>query len=81
MNIYVGNLHYGVRESDLKEIMEEYGVVSSAKLIMDRNTGRSKGFAFVEMDNDNEAKNAISSLNGASLEGRDMVVKEALPRN
>ncbi|MCD7932486.1 MAG: RNA-binding protein [Tannerellaceae bacterium] len=81
MNIYVGNLHYGVRESDLKEIMEEYGNVSSAKLIMGRNTGRSKGFAFVEMDNDNEAKNAISSLNGASLEGRDMVVKEALPRN
>ncbi len=80
MNIYIGNLHYGVSESDLTQIMEEYGSVYSTKLIMDRNTGRSKGFAFVEMENANEAGNAISALNGADLEGRAMVVKEALPR-
>ncbi|MCD8262765.1 MAG: RNA-binding protein [Tannerellaceae bacterium] len=80
MNIYIGNLHYGVKENDLKEIMEEYGVVNSTKLIIDRNTGRSKGFGFVEMENDNEAGNAINSLNGADLEGRTMVVKEATPR-
>lgn len=80
MNIYIGNLHYGVRENDLKEIMEEYGVVNSTKLITDRETGRSKGFAFVEMENENEAGNAINALNGAELEGRAMVVKESTPR-
>ncbi|MCC8134646.1 MAG: RNA-binding protein [Tannerellaceae bacterium] len=80
MNIYIGNLHYGVRENDLKEIMEEYGVVNSTKLITDRETGRSKGFAFVEMENENEAGNAINALNGAELEGRTMVVKESTPR-
>jgi len=80
MNIYIGNLHYGVRENDLTQIMEEYGSVFSTKLIMDRETGRSKGFAFVEMENDNEAGNAINALNGADLEGRTMVVKEATPR-
>jgi len=80
MNIYIGNLHYGVSESDLTQIMEEYGSVYSTKLIMDRNTGRSKGFAFVEMENANEAGNAIQALNGAELEGRTMVVKESTPR-
>ncbi len=80
MNIYIGNLHYGVRENDLQEIMQEYGTVNSTKLIMDRSTGRSKGFAFVEMENDNEAGNAIQALNGAEFEGRTMVVKEATPR-
>ena len=65
MNIYIGNLSYSVKESDLKEVMEDYGTVDSVKLIIDRDTRRSKGFAFVEMPNDQEAKNAINELNGA----------------
>ena len=80
MNIYVGNLHYEVRENDLKEIIEEFGTVSSVKLIIDRVSGRSKGFAFVEMSDNSEAKNAIDSLNGKMLRGRPMAVKEAIPR-
>ena len=67
MNIYIGNLNYRVRESDLQQVLEEYGVVESGKLIIDRDTNRSKGFAFAE-------------LNGAEYEGRQMVVKEATPR-
>ncbi|HNX89820.1 MAG TPA: RNA-binding protein [Paludibacteraceae bacterium] len=81
MNIYVGNLSYKVRENDLKEVMEEYGQVDSCKLIIDRDTRRSKGFAFVEMADDDAAKKAIAELNGAELDGRTMVVKEATPRN
>ena len=82
MNIYVGNLSYKVRENDLKEVMEEYGQVDSCKLITDRDTRRSKGFAFVEMaDDDDAAKKAIAELNGAELDGRTMVVKEATPRS
>ena len=81
MNLYVGNLNYRVKESDLREVMEEYGTVDSVRIITDRETRRSKGFAFVEMPNDAEAKNVISELNGAEYEGRAMVVKEALPRN
>jgi len=81
MNMYVGNLSYSVRESDLRNVMEEYGVVESVKLIMDRATNRSKGFAFIEMPNVGEAKNAISELNGAEYAGRPMVVKESVPRN
>lgn len=80
MNIYIGNLNYNVKESDLKEVMEDYGTVTSVKLIVDRATNRSKGFAFVEMENSDEAKNAIKELNGAEYVGRPMVVKEALPR-
>jgi len=80
MNIYVGNLHYEVQENELKEIMEEFGTVSSVKLISDRDTGRSKGFGFVEMSNNDEAKEAIRSLNGRMLRGRPMAVKEAIPR-
>ena len=80
MNIYVGNLNYRVREEDLKQVLEEYGVVDSVKIIKDRDTGRSKGFAFVEMANDDEAKKAIEELNEAEYEGRQMVVKEARPR-
>jgi len=80
MNIYVGNLNYRVREEDLKQVLEEYGVVDSVKIIKDRDTGRSKGFAFVEMANDDEAKKAIDELNEAEYEGRQMVVKEARPR-
>ena len=77
MNMYVGNLSYNVRESDLKE----YGTVDSVKLIIDRDTRRSKGFAFVEMPDNAEAQKAINELNGAEYAGRAMVVKEALPRN
>ena len=81
MNIYVGNLSYKVRENDLKEVMEEYGQVDSCKLITDRDTRKSKGFAFVEMTDDEAAKKAITELNGAELDGRTMVVKEATPRS
>ena len=80
MNIYVGNLSYQVEESDLRKVMEEFGTVTSAKLIVDRSSNRSKGFGFVEMENDSEAKNAIESLNGKDHSGRPMVVKEAIPR-
>jgi len=80
MNIYVGNLNYEVQESELREIMEEFGTVSSVKLIIDRESGRSKGFCFVEMDDSNEAKEAIRSLNGKMHRGRPMAVKEAIPR-
>ena len=81
MNMYVGNHNDQVRESDLREVMEEYGTVESVKLIIDRDTRRSKGFAFVEMPEASEAKKAIDDLNGAEYAGRPMVVKEALPRN
>ena len=81
MNMYVGNLSYNVKESDSRQVMEEYGVVESVKLITDRETRRSKGFAFVEMPESSEASNAIKELNGAEYAGRPMVVKEALPRN
>lgn len=80
MNIYVGNLNYNVREADLQQTLEDYGTVSSVKVIMDRETGKSKGFGFVEMANDAEATKAITELNGAEYEGRAMVVKEARPK-
>jgi len=80
MNIYVGNLNYKVNEEDLKEIFEDYGTVSSSKIIMDKYSGRSKGFGFVTMDADDEANKAIEELNGASLEERVMVVNEARPK-
>ena len=63
MNMYVGNLSYNVKESDLRQVMEEYGTVESVKLITDRDTRRSKGFAFIEMPEASEAKNAITELN------------------
>ena len=81
LNHFIGNLSYNVKESDLRQVMEEYGVVESVKLITDRETRRSKGFAFVEMPESSEASNAIKELNGAEYAGRPMVVKEALPRN
>ena len=80
MNIYIGNLNYRVRESDLQQILEEYGVVDSVKIIVDRDTKRSKGFAFAVMPNAAEAQKAIEELNQAEYEGRQMVVKEAIPR-
>ncbi|MCD8134729.1 MAG: RNA-binding protein, partial [Parabacteroides gordonii] len=75
-----GNLNYRVREQDLKQVIEEYADVDSVKIIIDRETGKSKGFAFVEMPDDAAAKKAIAELNEADFEGRQMVVKEARPR-
>lgn len=80
MNIYVGNLNYRIKEADLQQIMEDYGTVSSVKVITDRETGKSKGFGFVEMSNEDEGSKAIAELNGAEYEGRAMVVKEAKPK-
>lgn len=80
MNIYVGNLPFAVGEEDLKEIFEEYGEVSSVKIISDKFTGRSKGFGFVEMDSDDEANNAINELNNAEVGGRNIKVNESKPR-
>jgi RNA recognition motif-containing protein len=80
MNIYVGNLHYEIDEDQLREIFEEYGEVTSSKIIMDRETGRSKGFGFIEMSNDEEANAAMSELNDAELKGRNMRVNEARER-
>lgn len=80
MNIYFGNLSYKVRENDLQGILAEYGEITSCKVIKDRETGKSKGFGFVEMPNDDEAAKVIEELNGAELDGRTMVVKEAKPK-
>jgi len=80
MNIYVGNLDYNVNENDLSGIFEDFGAVTSAKVITDKFTGKSKGFGFIEMENDEEANAAIQELNGATLENRKMVVNEARPR-
>ncbi|NCC10482.1 MAG: RNA-binding protein [Bacteroidia bacterium] len=81
MNIYIGNLNYRVKETDLQQVMEDYGTVSSVKIITDRETGKSKGFAFIEMEDDAAGTKAITELNGAEYMGRTMVVKEARPRN
>jgi RNA recognition motif-containing protein len=77
MNIYVGNLHFKLVEEELREIFEEYGEVDSVKIITDRETGRSKGFGFVEMSDDTKASQAIEDLNGAELMGRDIRVNTA----
>lgn len=81
MNIYFGNLSYRVRENDLQGVVEEYGEVTSCKIIKDRDTGRSKGFAFVEMATPEAGAKVIEELNGAEFDGRTMVVKEANPRS
>lgn len=80
MNIYVGNLSYDTNESDLRGAFEEHGEVTSAAVITDRDSGRSKGFGFVEMSNDEEAKAAIAAMDGAELQGRQLKVNEARPR-
>ncbi|MDR2385125.1 MAG: RNA-binding protein [Tannerella sp.] len=80
MNIYVGNLNYRVRENDLRTLLEQYGTVENVKVIKDRETGRSKGFAFVEMAEEGDAQRAIEELNEKEFEGRSLVVKEALPK-
>src|SRR5438128_1826994 len=78
--LYVGNLTYGVTDSNLLQMFEPHGTVQSAQVIMDRDTGRSKGFGFVEMGNDQEAQAAITALNGKEVEGRHLTVNEAKPR-
>ncbi len=78
--LYVGNLAYSVRDDALQQAFSQYGHVASAKVMMDRETGRSKGFGFVEMGSDAEAQAAINGMNGQALEGRAIVVNEARPR-
>ncbi len=80
MNIYVGNIPYRLGEEDLKEIFQEYGTVDSVKIITDKFSGRSKGFGFIEMPNEEEAKKAIEELNEAEVDGRNLRVNEAKPR-
>jgi RNA recognition motif-containing protein len=78
--LYCGNLSYNVQNSDLDQIFGEFGTVQSAEVIMDRDTGRSKGFAFVEMQSDQEAQAAIAGVNGREHDGRTLTVNEARPR-
>lgn len=78
--LYVGNLTYGVTDSDLQQMFEAHGTVQSAQVIMDRDTGRSKGFGFVEMSSDQEAQAAIAALNSKEVDGRSLTVNEARPR-
>jgi RNA recognition motif-containing protein len=77
--LYVGNLPYSYRDSDMEQAFSQYGTVSSAKVMMERDTGRSKGFGFVEMSNEAEAKAAIEGMNGQQIGGRGLVVNEARP--
>lgn len=80
MKIFVAKLNYDTQSDELREAFQAYGTVSTATVITDKTTGRSKGFGFVEMDNDDEAKQAISGLNDTELDGRTIVVKKAEPR-
>ena len=80
MNIYVGNLSWGLKDQDLANIFTPYGEVSSAKIVMDKFTQRSKGFGFVEMPNDEQAQAAIAQLNGTEIDGRNLVVNESRPK-
>ena len=80
MNIFVGSLPFSIEEADLRESFEAYGAVDSVKIITDKFTGRSKGFGFVEMTNDDEAQKAIDELNGATVEGRTIVVNKSGPK-
>ena len=80
MNIYIGNLAYSVTEDELRDAFSEFGQVESSSIIIDKFSGRSKGFGFVDMTNDNEAREAIESLNDKDLNGRTIKVNEAKPR-
>ncbi|UYQ91311.1 RNA-binding protein [Chitinophaga horti] len=80
MNIYVANLHYRLNDEDLHQIFSEFGQVTSAKVIKDHETGRSRGFAFVEMPNQEEGAKAMESLNGSQVEGKQLTVNEARPK-
>lgn len=81
MNIYVGNLSYAITEDDLRQAFEAYGQVTSASIIKDKFSGQSKGFGFVEMPSQDEAKAAIAGLNGKDMKGRSLSVNEARPRS
>jgi len=80
MNIYVGNLPYSVTDDELRDVFAAFGNVTSAKIIMDKFSGRSKGFGFVEMENDSEAEEAIKSLDNSDMKGRNLRVNQAKPR-
>lgn len=80
MNIYISNLSYGVNDADLRELFEEYGTVTSAKVIMDKLSGRSRGFGFVEMENDSQGQTAIENLNQCEYDGKVINVTVAKPR-
>ena len=80
MNIFVGSLPFSIEEADLRESFEAYGTVDSVKIITDKFTGRSKGFGFVEMPNDDDAQKAIDELNGATVQGRAIVVNKSEPK-
>ena len=81
MKIYVGNLSWNADESDLRDAFSAHGEVTSVQIITDRESGRSRGFAFVEMENDAEAQEAISAVNNKEIDGRPVKVNEAKPRN
>lgn len=80
MNIYISNLSYGVSDADLNQLFAEYGEITSSKVITDRETGRSRGFGFVEMSNEEEGRKAIEELNGAEYDGKVINVTVARPR-
>ncbi len=80
MNVYVGNLSYGMSEDELHQAFSAFGEVSSVKILMDRETGRSRGFGFVEMPNQSEAEAAVAQLNGKDVGGRALRINEARPR-
>ena len=80
MNIYVGNLSWGLKDQDLANLFTPFGEVASAKIVMDKFTQRSKGFGFVEMANDDQAQAAITALNGSEVDGRNIVVNESRPK-
>jgi cold-inducible RNA-binding protein len=80
VNIYVGNLSYNTTEDELRQLFEAHGTVDRASLAMDRSTGRARGFGFVEMPNDAEAKTAIGALNETEMGGRNLMVNEAKPK-
>lgn len=78
--LYVGNLSYSMRDKELQQLFSEFGTVNSAKVMTDRDTGRSKGFGFVELGSSDQVQAAIRALNGKSVDGRDLVVNEARPK-
>ncbi len=80
MNLYVGNLSYDMTDEDLQQVFEEYGTVSKVNIIMDRDSGRSKGFGFVEMENSEDGEKAVQELDGQEVKGRNLKVNQARPR-
>lgn len=80
MNIYVGNLSWSMTDDDLSNLFSQYGTVTSAKILKEKNTGRSKGFGFVEMEDEEAAKSAIATLNESEVQGRKLIVNESQPR-